>query len=123
MLELRGEPGVGASVMELAGVVVEPVEYASGSSFRSETEGLSDGSLLDWLTMAGAGPTYRPVADVEGIVFLSLVLLGSDPVVFVGRGCRSGKGTAACLICAGGEENCEMKREAKASPEWMVVVG
>jgi len=63
VLELSGDPGVGASVMEVAGVVVEPVECSSGPSFPSENEGISDVgvrsfvALLDRLTATGVGPT------------------------------------------------------------------
>lgn len=113
-------------MIEAAGVVVEPVECASGASTDSFSDAGARSLLLsfDWLTMASAGPDpmYRPVADVEGIVFLPLVFLATGPVVFWGfkcRGgcCRSGNSTAPCLISAGGDESCEMKRETEASPE------
>lgn len=64
VLELRGEPGVGTSVIEVAGVVEEPVECDWDTSFRG-----GEGNIT------GCDPTYRPVAEVEGSVLLSRTFL------------------------------------------------
>ena len=55
------------------------------------------------------------MADVEGSIFLSLGLFGTEIPVF-GLRCLSGNGMAACRMSEGGKESEEMKRGTEAMP-------
>lgn len=131
VLELRGEPGVGTSVTEVAGVVEEPVVDCDGSPSLSafmvgeDVAGLRGPKNClggaDWVV--SWGPTYRPVVDADGRFFL--VLFGTSPEDLYGfkERSRGGKDMAACRISAGGDEREEMNKETEAMPERTAITG